>query len=74
MTKEAEARRPALPAWRVVASRPEVQVDAAALELELIVMLGRAARRRPEQRCCFKDGVYYLAGSVSEKHRRTGEP
>jgi hypothetical protein len=39
-----------------------VQVDPAALELELVVILGRAVRRCREQRCCFKDGVCDVAG------------
>jgi hypothetical protein len=41
---------------------PQVQVDPAALELELIVILGRGARQCPEQWCFFKDGVCDVAG------------
>jgi hypothetical protein len=40
------------PRW-LVASGPEVEVDPAALPLDLVVILGRAERQCPEQWCCF---------------------
>jgi hypothetical protein len=51
----------------VVSTGTKVQVDPAALPLDFVVILGRAAWRRPEQRCCFKDGVCDVAGSVLEE-------
>jgi hypothetical protein len=38
-------------------SGSQVQVDAAALELELVVILGRVVQWPCEQRCCVMDGV-----------------
>ena len=44
------------PRW-LVASGPEVQVDPAALPLDLIVISGRVVQWPCEQRCCVMDGV-----------------
>jgi hypothetical protein len=47
------------PATAVAARRvgPQMQVDPAALELELVVILGRTVQLPCEQRCCVMDGV-----------------
>jgi hypothetical protein len=49
--------RSRLPLWWLVASGPEVQVDAAALEVEFVVISSRAKQWVPDQQHCVVDGV-----------------
>jgi hypothetical protein len=64
----------ALALMKVVPAGTEVQVDPAAVPLDLVVILGRAVRRCPEQRCCFTDGVCDVSGDALGEHSRAGEP
>jgi hypothetical protein len=45
----------ALAVWQDISPDPEMQVDPVAPELDLILILGRAAEWCPEQHCCFND-------------------
>jgi hypothetical protein len=55
-------QRPQLASRQIVPAGAQVQVHPAAVPLDLVVILGRAVRRCPEQRCCFTDGVCDVVG------------
>jgi hypothetical protein len=51
-------QRPHLASRQVVPAGAEVQVHPAALQLDLVVILGRVVQWPCEQHCCVMDGVF----------------